>query len=181
MTGRVVLAPDVLLAAVVVGPFGGDGPAVRRALRAWVEDDTEILVAAAAWPTMLDALGARGWPASRIVEALHALDGLDLRTVEIDLPALLLAADAMERHGVAAPMAAALVLAELENASLASLDPRVVDAAAHGIVVGGTADDATVRLDPVGRKPSGGPTVADYRGLGGLLGELRRVASEAAP
>jgi hypothetical protein len=178
MSGRVVLGPDVLLAAVG-GASEGDGVAARRALRGWIEDGTELLLAGAALPALLDALRSRGWPAARIAEALHALDGLDLQTVEVDLPALLLAADAMGRHGLAAPTAAALVLADLDGALIASLDPRVVDVAAHGILVGGAAEAAPGQIGSRGGVPPGPHALPDYRGLGALLGDLRRAATES--
>lgn len=175
MSRRVVLAPDVLVAAVG-GASEVDGAAARRALRGWVEHSTDLLVAAPVWPALLDALRSRGWPAARVVEALHALDELGLVTVEADRPAILLAVDAMERNGVVAPLAAALVLAEIEDAPLASLDPRTVAAAEHGIQV---TEGAGAAPGPVGsgtRRPSGRPTLPDYQGLGALLGDLRRAA-----
>jgi hypothetical protein len=176
MSARIALAPDVLVAAVAGGAADGHGPAVRRALRTWVEDGAEILVAGWAWPTLLDALRSRGWPAARIAEALHVLDGLDIRTVELDLPALLLAADAMERHDLAAPAAATLVLADLEHAQLASLDPRVTGAAARGITVGTAVESAPGSGRRPDRDRASRTSLPDYRGLGALLGELRRTA-----
>jgi hypothetical protein len=169
MTARVVVAPDLLLAAVVAGPADTDGPAARHALETWIEAGAELLVAGPAWPAMLDALRSRGWSAARIAEAIHALHGLDLRTVEVDQPALLLAADVMERHGLAAATALAVVLADLESVPLVALDPA---AAALAPATRGAGEG------PAG---TGRATLPDYRGLGDLLGELRSAALETSP
>jgi hypothetical protein len=196
MSGRVVLVPDVLLAAVGAAA-ASDGAAARQALRQWLEHDTDLLVAAPTWPTLMEALRSQGWSAARIAEALHAIDQLDLETVEVDRAALLLAVDAMERHGLAAPAAAAVVLAELEAAPLATLDRAVAGAAGQAILVTelDAAGGETRRVvDPEGGakpRPSlavpgkAGPSFADqsslpdYRGLGTLLGAFRRAAAEA--
>lgn len=192
MSRRVVLAPDVLLAAVG-GTSEGDGAAARRALRGWVEQDTDLLVAAPVWPALLDGLRSRGWPAARIVEALHALDDLGLVTVEADRPAVLLAVDGMERYGLKAPAAAAVVLAGLEAAALATADPVIAGAADESIVLaaspaaeGGTSGGPAAGSDVAGAGAGAPPrrdatrrsSLPDYRGLGALLGELRRAATE---
>ena len=187
MTDRVVVHHGVLLAILrgrsteEVGAPGTEGAAAtdarathdaaaaRAAFAAWVEAGTELVVAAASWTAILDALAADGWTAAEMAEAIHALDGLDLATVETDRAAHLLAADAMTRHGLAAGDAACIVAGDLLDAPVAALQPAVVVAASRGIDVG--ASGATVGGRTASPRPSGLP---NYRGLGAFLGELRR-------
>jgi hypothetical protein len=154
MTGRAVLAPDLLLAAVAGDAGDADAAVARRELRTLLDADAELLVTAPTWPALLDNLRSRGWPAGRVVEALHVLHDLDLQTIEVDPPALLLAADLMERRRLAAATALAAVVADLEQIPLITLEP-----APHG-------------------EPPAPSTLPDYRGLGPLLAGLRRTSSD---
>jgi hypothetical protein len=163
MTARAVLAPDLLLAAVAGDLDDADAAAARRKLRSLVDVDATLLVAAPTWPALLDALRSKGWPASRIAEALHVLDDLDVQTIEVDPPALLLAADLMERRGLAAAEALAVVLADLEQVPLVSGGP--------------TPDDGEPAVHEERSAPS---TLPDYRGLGPLLAGLRRASTDGA-
>lgn len=170
MTVRVVVGHDLLLAAVTGMPTG-DAVAARRALRDLVGRGAELHVPAAAWPALLDALRAPGWPAALVAEALHALDGLDLVTSPPDQSTNLLVAEVMERHGLAAVDAATVVLGDVMDAPVASLRASVRSAASvlHDV----RPDERTMD-----RNAAQGPsTLVVYRSLGAFVAELRRRES----
>jgi hypothetical protein len=135
--------------------------------------------------------GGSGRP-PRIAEALHELDELGLETLELGRPAVLLAADAVERDHVSARDAAYLVVARLLGARLATLDRRLAAAAGPlGVLLAGESEHGPRELV----EPYGAPGVAaaaaagaarpsslpDYAGLGAYLGELRRRALAGLP
>ena len=139
-----------------------------------------------------------------LAEAIHALDGMDIATVELDRPALLLVADAMERCGLGAGPASHVVLAELLDAPVATLDAAIAAAAGERALVPGApraprtpsarrtppaqrgqaaaasdaASDAAGGPGPAGEAAPDG-AVTRYAALGAFLGELRRRAADA--
>jgi len=172
---RVVLDASIVLA--VLRPDAADparAVAARGALRSWIEAGAELIAQPGFWTEVLDGLARdRRATAAELAEALHALDGLDIATVDLDRPGLLLVADAMERHGLAAARAAHVVLAELLAAPLATLDPATARAAGPHLATIG-ADEAA---PPAADAPARPGSLPDYRGLGSFLGELRRRAA----
>jgi hypothetical protein len=169
MTRRIVLHHDVLLALLCPPGEPGVAAAARTALRDWIDAGLELVVAGAAWTAILDELRVRGWAVAAIAEAIHALDRLDLVTVEGERAAQLLIADAMDRHELAAADAASVVVGEILGAPVAAVRPAIAAAASEGILIGVAITGSTPATAPP--RPSGLP---DYRGLGAFLGELRR-------
>jgi len=104
--------------------------AVRRALRTWTQEDVQLFVPSLFWIELLNVLVRRhGWGAAAVAEGMLGLDGLGVRTVEVDRPLLLLAAGQMEERGLSAYDAMYLALAEILDARLATLDDRLARAA----------------------------------------------------
>jgi hypothetical protein len=178
---RVVLDASVVLALLRHdrdSPSAATAAMARDALRAWVEAGVGLAVVPGFWTEVLDSL-AGGGPAeaAALAEALHALDGLDLVTVDLELPGFLLVADVMERHGLDAGRAAPVVLADLLDAPLATLDPATARAAGPGrAAIRANAADAPVGAAGAEAAWRTG-SLPDYHGLGTFLGELRRRAT----
>jgi predicted nucleic acid-binding protein len=172
---RVVLDASVALA--MLRPDAADparAVAAGSALRTWIEAGAELAVPPGFWTEVLDGLARdRRATAAELAEALHALDGLDIATVDLARPGLLLVADVMERHGLDAGRASHVVLAELLDAHLATLDPAAAHAAGPRLAAIG-ADEAAA---PAADAPARPGSLPDYRGLGSFLGELRRRAA----
>lgn len=175
MADRIVLDASVALA--LLRPDEGApslAAAARVAVRAWIEAGAELVAPPGFWTAVLDGLAdGRRVDAADLAEALHALDGLDIATIDLERPGLLLVADAMERHSVDAATAAPVVLAEILDAPLATLDPLTARAAGSRLVRIGAGEAAAPAPHPAGRPGS----LPDYRGLGPFLGELRRRAA----
>jgi predicted nucleic acid-binding protein len=111
---------------------------VRRALADPTIGAGRRLVPDVFWLEVMNVL-VRGHGATpeEVVEAVRQLDELDLESVCIDRPLLLLGLDLQVRHRLTAYDAAYLALAESEDAQLLTLDQRLADA----------AGDRAVRID----------------------------------
>lgn len=115
---------------------------VARALTAWNERESRLLVPSLFWAEVLNALHRRhGWTAARVAEGLMTLDGLEITTVEVDRPLLLLAASQMDAFGLTSYDALYLALALTVDGRLATFDDRLAQA----------AGDRAVPLGPGGR------------------------------
>ncbi|HSW42548.1 MAG TPA: type II toxin-antitoxin system VapC family toxin [Patescibacteria group bacterium] len=183
MTDRVIIDASVAIAYLrdeVATPL------VDRAARAWSRGGIGITVPAVFWTEVVNVLGAkRRYSVAQVAEALRELDELDLETVESGRPELLLVADAVERHRMSACDATYLVLAQLLDVPLATLDRRQAAAAGPlGMLLGEEGGHATRQVaarygsPPEAERPSSLP---DYAGLGAYLGELRRRAVAGTP
>jgi len=154
--------------------------AVDRALAAWAAAGFSVVVPACFWLEVVDALGKRHrYPTAEVAEALHELDELGLETVEADRATHLLIADAVERRGISGYDASYLVLAELLDAPLATLDRALAAAAGPlGLLVGDEGAAAAREIPVSHERPS---TLGHWSGLGPWLGELRRRALAGEP
>jgi predicted nucleic acid-binding protein len=91
---------------------------------------SEVLVPGHFWLEIVNVLGLRyRHPPSRVVADIQDLDEFGVRTVELDRPLLLLAIDRVATFGLAAYDAIYLALAEAMDASLLTLDVRLMAAA----------------------------------------------------
>jgi predicted nucleic acid-binding protein len=98
-------------------------PAIDGALRASARDENRLLAMESFWLEVANVLiRPHGMSPSDVVEALRVMDELDIETVPLDRPMLLVAIDFQARHGLSAYDAAYLALAETEDARLLTLD-----------------------------------------------------------
>lgn len=106
-----------------------------------------LLVPSVMWLEVLNSLGRRHrLPPAAILEDLAELDALGMETVEMDRPMLLLALDAVARHGLTAYDAAYLALAEASDAQLLTVDGLLAAAAGdRAILLGGGGAEREIR------------------------------------
>jgi predicted nucleic acid-binding protein len=82
-----------------------------------------LLVPSLFWLEVVNVLARRyRAPAEGIVEAVAELEAMGIETVDVDRPMLLLAIDAVVRHGLTAYDAAYLTLADVAGARLLTTD-----------------------------------------------------------
>jgi len=173
---RVVVDASVALAYLTpeVGSL-----AAKEAISGWLTSETQMLVPSLFWLEVTNRLGRRsGIGPEEIVATFVDLDGLELTTVELDRPLLLLAIDQMVRSGLSAYDAIYLALALSTDSKLATLDRRLAEAAGDGgLLIGsfgvsdGTAAYRTDRPDYTGW--------ANTAVVGAHIAELRRQALAA--
>jgi predicted nucleic acid-binding protein len=135
MADRVVIDASVALAFLT--PEVGT-PEARHAVAVWQASATELLVPSHFWLEVTNVLGRRpGLGPGDIVAMFVDLDYLELRTIELDRPLLLLAIDQMARSRLTAYDAMYLAVARATKARLATLDRRLAEAAGEaGFLVG---------------------------------------------
>ena len=158
--------PLVIDASVGV-PFVHDEPAsmeVSRLVHASRRAGRRLIVPPLFWLEVLNVLGRRYRLAPDVLlEALAELDAAGIETVELDRPMLLLALDAVARHGLSAYDAAYLALAEAADAELLTADAALAAAAGVAGTPGGSGPHRGVacllRLPAPGRTgPAPPPT-----------------------
>ena len=148
-------------------------------LRLQRRQGSRLLVPSLFWVEVVNVLGRRYrlTPAD-IVEAVVELEASGLETVELGRPMLLLAIDAVVRHGLTAYDAAYLALADAADARLLTADVTLAAAAgSRGILIG---EDRGVRERPRSYKPAGAPAWAAWPGAAAYLRELRSRTLEAS-
>jgi predicted nucleic acid-binding protein len=123
MTRGLVVEASVAL-AIVRQERGSDTAA------AVLRDAAELVVPELFWLEVVNVLLRRhGLPPEVVVEAIRELDELELTTVQLDRPTLLLALDQAARSGLTACDAVYLALAEAADLDLLTLDVRLAAAA----------------------------------------------------
>jgi predicted nucleic acid-binding protein len=101
-----------------------------RLLRQRAADGGKTLVPAFFWLEILNVLISRyRQPPGLVLQSIVDLESLELTSVELDRPQVLLALDAMARHGLSAYDAAYLALAESADGDLLTFDRRLAAAA----------------------------------------------------
>ena len=171
---RLVLDASVALALVLREPSAGR---VTAALSRAQAANANLLVPSLLWLEVINALGrGRHLPPPRMLEALAELDALELETVDLDMPMLLLALDAVARHGLTAYDAAYLALADWADADLLTADARLAAAAGdRGVLVGDEPPHEVSEMPA-----TYGTTWADWPGAAAYLRQLRaRVVTPA--
>jgi predicted nucleic acid-binding protein len=131
-----------------------------------------LVVPSVFWLEIVNVLGRRYHaPPDAILEAVVELEAAGLETVDLDRPMLLLAIDAIVRHGLTAYDAAYLALADAADARLLTADVTLAAASGpRGMLVG---EDRGVRERPPTYKLAGGPAWAAWPGAAAYLRELR--------
>lgn len=103
---------------------------VSQALRNMRHAGRRLIVPPLFWLEVLNVLTRRHrYQPHQALEALAELDAVGLETIELDRPMLLLALDAVARHGLSAYDAAYLALAEASDADLLTGDATLAAAA----------------------------------------------------
>jgi predicted nucleic acid-binding protein len=119
------------------------GEPTRERVRSLLRDRaaSRLLVPFLFWLEVTNALARRHeYPGAAVLDAIHTLDDLDIETIEIDRPELLLVIDAVERHGLSAYDGVYLALAETLDADLATADRRLAAAASGRSIFIGSGD-----------------------------------------
>ena len=175
-----VRAKLVMDASVAVAVVLRETAAVqaRAALRRARRMNREVVVPSLFWLEVINALG-RGHHLSMslILEAVAELDAIGLETVELDRPMLLLALDAVARHGLTAYDAAYLALAEWADADLLTADARLAAAAGERALFMGDTQPPSHAISDA--PASYGSSWADWPGAAAYLRRLRsRIVDE---
>ncbi|MGH2456675.1 MAG: type II toxin-antitoxin system VapC family toxin [Candidatus Limnocylindria bacterium] len=123
------------------------------------------------WLEVINVLARRyGYPGADVLEALHDLESLGIRTLPDDRPGRLAVIDLVERHELTSYDAAYLALAESLDADLATADRRLALAAGdRGAFIGpdqGIAEERAAYRP----RPATWPSWTD---VGAYLAELR--------
>ena len=165
----------VVLDASVGIPLVRDEPTslrISQRIHALRKTGHRLIVPFLFWLEILNVLGRRYQaPPQAILEAIVELEAAGLETVELDRPMLLLAVDAVVRHGLTAYDATYLALADAADAQLLTADATLAAAAGgRGILLG---EAHGVRERPVGYLPAGGPAWATWPGAAAYLRQLR--------
>ncbi len=127
MADRVVLDASVAVALLV----DESGSHTARGLAAgWETSGAELVVPSHFWLELTNVLvRRRGRSAAEALEGIILIDAFQPQTVELERAGLLLALDAMDRHGLSAYDAAYIAVAQSMDARLATLDRRLAGAA----------------------------------------------------
>jgi predicted nucleic acid-binding protein len=172
--------PAIVLDASVGIPLVWAEPASSRVARRVEElsgKGNRLVVPSVFWLEIVNVLGRRYHaPPQAILEAIVELEAAGLETVELDRPMLLLAIDAVVRHGLTAYDAAYLALADAVDAQLLTADAALAVAAGRrGILIGA---DRGVRERGVSYQPTGTSSWAAWPGAAAYLRELRASATK---
>ncbi len=176
MIERIVVDASVALAYLL---DESGTPASQAAIDQWTAESADMLVPSHFWIEVTHVLGRRrGFAPAHLVTNLVDLDGLDLRTVELDRPMLLLAIEQMARFRLSAYDAIYLALALATDSKLATLDRRLAEAAGEvGMLIGAGVSGRLAEISSTYRANS-----EDYTGwahtavVGAHIAELRRQA-----
>lgn len=174
MADRVVVDASVALAYLTPEVGSKD---VKNAVAQWQASATQLVVPAHFWLEVTNALVRRpGLGPEDVVAMFVDLDYLELQTIDLDRPLILLTLDYMVRSGLTAYDAIYLALAMSTGARLATLDRRLAEAAGDiGILVGSpgegriSEEQAAYRISPY-------DGWAHTAVVGAHIAELRRQA-----
>lgn len=144
LSGGLVIDASVAISLVRKEANSAEASAILAKHR---QAGTPLLAPSVMWLEVLNSLGRRyRLPPAAILEDLAELDALGLETVELDRPMLLLALDAVARHGLTAYDAAYLALAEAGDAHLLTADGLLAAAAGdRAILLGGGGAEREIR------------------------------------
>jgi predicted nucleic acid-binding protein len=142
----------------------------------WTSSGRRVVVPSHFWLEVANSLLRRQkWAGARVLQAIHALDDLQLETVDLDRSLVVLAIDLAERHGLTAYDAGYLALAVSEDASIATFDAALRSAAGSRAVHIGPA-----RLSEAPAPYEHAVTWPEYKGASAFLAKLRAEAARPA-
>ncbi len=155
-------------------------PAIGATIRGWVDQGERFAVPSLFWLEVVNVLGrVLGLAGKLVLESVFHLDDLDVTTVEPDRAQLILTIGRVERHGLTAYDASYLALAHSLSAPLATIDPRLADAAGAAWI-----DPAMSRRErrtsEVRARYENEGTWPEFRGASAYLAKLRAEGRQAA-
>jgi predicted nucleic acid-binding protein len=154
--------------------------AVRARLRRWVDQGETFVVPSHFWLEVSNVLArVHGLSGKVVLEALYHLDDLGLSTVELDRAQLVLTLARIERHGLTAYDAAYLSVAHSLDATIATLDRRLAEAAGPAFV-DPASDTPGRRVRDVSAAYDADGTWADFRGASAYLAKMRGDMRQSA-
>jgi len=167
---EIVIDASVALSITLREP---DGPVAARAIRSWSSAGARLVVPSHFWLEVANPLITQArWPSEKVLEALHALDDLQMETLPLDRAHVVLAIDLAERHRLTAYDAGYLALAVSMDASLATFDAALRSAAgARALHIG------PARLSEVPAPYEHAVTWPAYKGASAFLAKLRAEAA----
>lgn len=168
-------APLVLDASAAIALIRSEP--LAASIRALIDDQRagagRLLVPDHFWIELANVLTRRyGARSEQVVDALRTLDELEVESIHLDRPQLLLSLDVQSRAALSCYDAVYLALAESAGARLLTLDLRLADA----------AGDRAIRLDGLGprrlaEESTGyGGAPVDWARFGPYLARLRAEA-----
>ncbi len=167
----VVLDASAALAALKREP---ERPLVQQALRSC---RGAVLVPTHFWLEVANSLQRRHrWTPEQVVAAFRELDELDIQSVDLDRPSLLLAVDVAARYSLSSYDAMYLALAESADADLLTLDADLAAAAGARSVLADLPHPHRLHEELAAYGAS--TTWANH---GRYLAELRHAALESTP
>jgi predicted nucleic acid-binding protein len=170
-TSALVIDASVAIAICVEEPLADVADRIIRARRARGDN---LLVPTFFWLEVINVLALRyRLTPNRVLEAIAALDGMSLETVDLGRPQVLLTLDVIARTGLTAYDAAYVALAESADADLLTFD-RQLGAAAGKRSLPVRAHEIKETAQPYG------PSWAEWPGAAAYLKKLRaQVLREA--
>jgi predicted nucleic acid-binding protein len=167
MADRLVLDASAALTILLDEP---SRPSVNRCLDGHTG---EVLVPAHFWLEIVNTLTRRqGCTTDTVVQAFRDIDELEVQTIALDRPTMLLAVDLVARHGLTAYDAAYLALAEAAEADLLTLDGDLAAAAGARSLLGGLPRSRRLHEELAPYE-----TATTWANHGRYLAELRRAAA----
>jgi predicted nucleic acid-binding protein len=151
--------------------------AVDRRLEAWLAEGVDLSVPTHFWLEVSNVLIRRHRvTGSGVMKAIHQLDELNLATVPLDRPLLLLALDHAERFGLTTYDATYLALTELLDATVYTADSVLLAAAgSRGLGIEGASEHRLSENLPAYNIEQR-TTWPDYSGASAYLAQLRSEA-----
>jgi predicted nucleic acid-binding protein len=154
---------------------------VDRKIEKWLAEGAQLAVPTHFWLEVSNALLRRHRLGGvQLMETIHKLDALELETIQIDRPLLLLALDRAERFGLTTYDAAYLAVADLLDGMLFTADRALLSAAGRRGVPAAGAADQRLSEERLPYASSHGPTWPDYADAPAFLAKLRAEASRPA-
>jgi predicted nucleic acid-binding protein len=156
-------------------------PAVRRWIDRWLAMGSTIVVPRQFWLEVVNSMAiGNHLPGAAVMEAIHQLRELPIETNDLDEAGLLLLIDVVERHGLTAYDAQYLVLAELIDSPLVTIDVRLATAAGSR-AIDPTLPRARLSEEAATYGATGRATWPDYSGAASYLASLRARVKASAP